>query len=259
MVFIVRSFLYEPFQIPSGSMIPTLLVGDFIVVEKFAYGIKDPITNKTIIPIGKPQRGDIAVFKFPRDTRVNFIKRIVGLPGDTIIYNAESKELTIYPACEKYQQACDHFKSTALNLHYSPLKNSGWVQVFSQMQSYFYPKEQYQNGALEFNAQAVVSNLNSRHEKLGSESHQIFSLPMTIYTTKYFYKQNDEQAGHWVVPTGHYFVMGDNRDNSEDSRFWGFVPEKNLVGRAAAIWMSFDKQPNEWPIGVRFDRIGRIH
>lgn len=260
-VFIVRSFLYEPFQIPSGSMIPTLLVGDFIIVEKFAYGIKDPITNTTLISTGKPHRGDVAVFKFPRDPKLDFIKRIVGLPGDKIVYHPEKKELTIYPRYKENQRDADEVTSESLDLHYTPWERSNCVQVLSQMQSYFYTKEQYQEQEEKqnLNSKIAISNLNSREETLGQRAHQIFSLPMTIYTTKYFYKQNNLPAGQWVVPEGHYFVMGDNRDNSEDSRFWGFVPEKNLVGRAVAIWMSFDKQPNEWPTGLRLSRIGQIH
>lgn len=256
-VFIVRSFLYEPFQIPSGSMIPTLLVGDFIVVEKFAYGIKDPITNTTLIPTGKPKRGDIAVFKFPKDTRLDFIKRIVGLPGDTVLYNAESKELTIYPACDS-EMPCQH-ANKPLDLHYTPVKDSGWMLVLPPMKTYYYTQKQYQQARSEFISTTAVSPFSSREETLGSEAHQIFSLPPVVYQSKYFYKQKNQPIGRWVVPKGHYFVMGDNRDNSEDSRFWGFVPEKNLVGRASAIWMSFEKQPNEWPTGVRFDRIGIIH
>ncbi|MCO6524464.1 MAG: signal peptidase I [Candidatus Schmidhempelia sp.] len=257
-VFFVRSFIYEPFQIPSGSMMPTLLVGDFIVVEKYAYGLKDPITNSTIIPISKPARGDVVVFKYPKDTRLDFIKRVVGLPGDKIIYNSQNKTLTIYPACKDAKSTCEAEQLSAIDLDYSPIENSDWKQVFTRDKNSFYTQQQYQEKKAEFGSYIHAFDLNTREEKLGDEKHHILTLPMTIYSGKDYYKQKDQPAGQWVVPEGYYFVMGDNRDNSEDSRFWGFVPEKNMVGRAVAIWLSFEKQPNEWPTGIRFSRIGSI-
>lgn len=257
-VFFVRSFIYEPFQIPSGSMMPTLLVGDFIVVEKYAYGLKNPITNSTIIPISKPARGDVVVFKYPKNTRIDFIKRVVGLPGDKIIYNLQAKTLTIYPACKDEPSKCKKEQLTAIDLHYSPIRTSEWKQVFTRDKSGFYTQQQYQEKKAEFGPDADVFDINTREEILGNEKHNILTLPAARNTGEDFYKQKDQPMGQWVVPEGYYFVMGDNRDNSADSRFWGFVPEKNIVGRAVAIWLSFEKQPNEWPTGIRFSHIGRI-
>lgn len=256
-VFVIRSFMYEPFQIPSGSMMPTLLVGDFILVEKYAYGIKDPITNTTLIETGKPQRGDVVVFKYPQDTQVDFIKRVVGLPGDRIVYQADTKQLLIYPACDSSTIDCQNNK--ALDLHYSPVKTSEWKQIFSQTGTNFYTDEQYKSISGELDNSVLAFDLKDREETLGDEAHKILLFPRIIHGNRDFYKQASQPAGQWVVPEGQYFVMGDNRDNSEDSRFWGFVPEKNLVGKAVFIWMSFEKQPSEWPTGIRFSQMGSIN
>ncbi|MGL5006886.1 MAG: signal peptidase I [Plesiomonas sp.] len=225
-VLVVRSFIYEPFQIPSGSMMPTLLVGDFILVEKFAYGIKDPIFQKTLIKTGEPKRGDIAVFKYPEDPSLDYIKRVVGLPGDTIVY--QDKQLFIKPACPTGKACLPLTKLEYSNIHPSPF---------------------YQG-----NAQLIEAT-----EQLGKVGHNILINPYMPEATAYYYTQTGKPVGEWVVPEGEYFVMGDNRDNSKDSRFWGFVPNANLVGKAVAIWMSFDKEPGEWPTGVRLNRIGAIH
>lgn len=259
LVFVVRSFIYEPFQIPSGSMMPTLLVGDFIAVEKFAYGLRDPITNTTIITTGHPKRGDVVVFKYPKNPSIDYIKRVVGLPGDKVVYDPELKQLFIYPACQADQADCTGFVSEPLDLGYTPIERSDWQQVFARNQNNFYTQEQFADKQSTFDPSARAVTLNTRLETLGDHQHQILIWPMVIYKSDDFYKQNNNlPAGQWIVPEGQYFVMGDNRDNSEDSRFWGFVPEQNLVGRASAIWMSFEKQPNEWPTGIRFSRIGGI-
>jgi signal peptidase I len=232
-VFVLRSFLYEPFQIPSGSMMPTLLIGDFILVEKFSYGVKEPVWQNTLIPVGEPKRGDVAVFKYPEDQRVDFIKRVVGLPGDRIVY--KDKQLYLIPACEK--DDCGNYKALDMQL----LGTEKFTDEPSMMQVY--------------------------SEILGEVSHQVIVNPNRRDHTGYYYQQKDVRTYEyeWVVPEGNYFVMGDNRDNSKDSRYWGFVPEKNLVGKAVATWISFefyrDKNgllPTWVPSAVRFERIGAI-
>ncbi|MEI7187946.1 signal peptidase I [Dickeya dianthicola] len=248
LVFVVRSFIFEPFQIPSGSMMPTLLIGDFILVEKFAYGIKDPITQTTLIETGHPKRGDIAVFKYPENPRLDYIKRVVGLPGDRVSYDPIAKQVTIQPGCGDKP-------SCALPVTYSNVEPSDFVQTFSgtgrEMTSGFYqiPVGQKSEGI----------RMAVRKETLGEVTHNILTVPGAQDQLGLYYQQIRQSLGSWVVPTGHYFMMGDNRDNSADSRYWGFVPERNLVGKATAIWMSFEKQEGEWPTGVRLSRIGGIH
>ncbi|WP_127958865.1 signal peptidase I [Serratia microhaemolytica] len=251
-VFVVRSFIYEPFQIPSGSMMPTLLIGDFILVEKFAYGIKDPITQTTLIKTGQPKRGDIAVFKFPKDPSLDYIKRVVGLPGDRVTYDPVAKQVVVWPSCGA--APCEQ----PLPFSYGRVEESDFVQIFSR------------NGMAEASGRFVqvpVSQrvpeggirLMQRHETLGEVSHRILLVPGVQDQIGAYHRQDGMPFAEWIVPAGHYFMMGDNRNNSADSRYWGFVPERNLVGRATAIWMSFEKQPGEWPTGIRFSRIGGIH
>lgn len=205
-VFILRSFVIEPFKIPSGSMIPTLHVGDFIVVNRYAYGLRLPIVNKKFIEIGEPQRGDVMVFHFPNDPSIDYIKRVVGLPGDEIIYR--DKRL--------------------------------WVNGELQAQT---PDGDYNY---------VESGLRFVHteryvEKLGEREHAMLVNPehAQIYLGKVddFPQRSQcsysEQEMRCVVPAGHYFMMGDNRDNSRDSRYWGFVPDDMIVGKAFLIWMNF--------------------
>ncbi|TYK65075.1 signal peptidase I [Colwellia echini] len=233
-VLILRSFLYEPFQIPSGSMMPTLLDGDFILVNKFNYGLKDPVARIKFIENGLPERGDIAVFKYPEDPRIDYIKRVIGLPGDRIIYR--NKSLYIKPACLDSDETCPDFEQV-------PQKLLG---------DYDGPDAKY--GMKEFESQMM----NKTHHVL-NDSH----IPSR---TSMYFQQAGTAADEFLVPANHYFVMGDNRDNSADGRFWGFVPEENLVGEAVAIWMSFDFDRSEdsflpqWvPTGIRFSRIGAIH
>lgn len=200
-VFLLRSFVVEPFKIPSGSMIPTLLVGDFILVNKFTYGIRLPVIDKKIIDINNPQRGDVMVFRYPKDTSLDYIKRVVGLPGDTVTY--QNKRLTINGQPLAYQSLPDYLDEDRL--------------IYSQQ---FF-------------------------EQLGTVEHRILNdadRDMLVMRAESFPLQNYCQytvnSISCTVPPGHYFVMGDNRDNSADSRIWGFVPEKNIVGRAFFIWMN---------------------
>ncbi|MEP4889881.1 MAG: signal peptidase I [Aliiglaciecola sp.] len=229
-VLVLRSFLYEPFQIPSGSMMPTLLVGDFILVEKFSYGLKDPVTRTKFFETGEPERGDVVVFKYPENTKLDYIKRVVGLPGDTISYS--SKDLYIKPACPSRQGCLPEYK----------------------VERDFLGQYNYQG-----------YQINKFSEKLGDVNHEILIFPRRLDDISRYHEQPGTKIGEWVVPQGHYFVMGDNRDNSEDGRFWGFVSDDHLVGKAVAIWISFEFErvpedilPTWIPTGVRFERVGGI-
>ena len=189
-VLLFRSFLFEPFKIPSGSMIPTLLIGDFIVVNKYAYGLRLPVLNKKVVGIGDPQRGDVAVFRYPVDPSINFIKRVVGLPGDTISYRDKALFINGEPV---RQETIDEYSKTAVKCSI-PAKDATLV-----------------------------------YEALGEDGHELL-----------IHEGSRGKNGSWVVPEGHYFMMGDNRDRSNDSREWGFVPEENILGRAVGIWLNFD-------------------
>ncbi len=203
-VLLLRSFLVEPFRIPSGSMMPTLLVGDFILVNKFAYGIRLPVVNTKIIEVGEPQRGDVVVFRYPKDPTVDYIKRVVGLPGDRIGYFNKVVYINGKPVGQV----------------------PGGVYIGK-------------------GSGVSMSGASRRREQLGDVQHDILVMPRT-----------PGLEGEYLVGENEYFVMGDNRDNSNDSRFWGSVPEHQLVGKAFTIWMNWDSANG----GVDFDRIGtRIH
>lgn len=206
-VLLFRSFLAEPFRIPSGSMMPTLLVGDFILVNKFAYGIRLPVLDKKIIEVGEPERGDVVVFRFPKDTTQDYIKRVIGKPGDEVTYR--NKKLYINGA-EMPQQAMGGYGGTDVD-----------------------SRELVRNGAESF------------VEQLDTVKHQIIAVPGAQVGPDFTVQ----------VPDGHYFVMGDNRDRSSDSRVWGFVPEENLVGKAFVIWMSYRGFDNGI---IEFGRLGTL-
>lgn len=232
-VLILRSFIYEPFQIPSGSMMPTLLDGDFILVNKFNYGLKDPVARHKFLENGLPDHGDVVVFKYPQDPRVDYIKRVIGLPGDRIIYR--NKSLYIKRACKETDAKCPDFV---------------------QIQQEFVGK--YEGPDAEY-------GMNEYQSKMLNKDHQILNDGHTLPRVGHYFQQAGTAPDEFLIPAKHYFVMGDNRDNSLDGRFWGFVPEENLVGEAVAIWMSFDFNrssdsflPKWFPTGVRFERIGAI-
>jgi signal peptidase I len=225
-VLLFRSFFAEPFKIPSGSMMPTLLVGDFVLVNKFAYGLRIPVLNTKFLEIGEPKRGDVFVFVYPGFTcteagkevrsgshcgmpitpvpKMNYIKRVIGLPGDTITY----RNKILYVNGKEIAQS-----------YVGPFVGVG-------------REGQRMSGA------AI------KDEMLPGVEHKILNAPVDSP-----YQSGAE--GEWQVPAGHYFAMGDNRDNSEDSRYWGFVPEQNLVGRAFVIWMN-------WDSGIDFSRLGTL-
>jgi signal peptidase I len=201
-VFVVRSFVVEPFKIPSGSMVPTLLVGDFILVNKFDYGIRLPITN-TKVTEGRPlQRGDVVVFRYPKDESVDYIKRVIGLPGDVVSY--EDKQLTINGKPVPETPLPDYFDEERI----------GYAKQFEE-------------------------DLDGRKNRILNNP----AVPPFIVGAEDFpYRDNCKYDARGVtckVPPGNYFMMGDNRDNSADSRYWGFVPDKNIVGKAFLVWMNF--------------------
>jgi signal peptidase I len=203
-VFLLRSFLVEPFKIPSSSMVPTLLVGDFILVNKFTYGIRLPVANKKIVPLGEPQRGDVMVFRYPEDPSLDYIKRVVGVPGDRIEYRD---------------------KRLAVNGQPVPLR---------QVDDYL-SKERMQ-----FSRRYVETLNGVDHEILLEDDAPAFIAPSRAFP--YAQNCNYNMSGlACTVPPGHYFMMGDNRDNSSDSRVWGFVPDENIVGKAFFIWLNLNE------------------
>ena len=201
-VLILRSFLFEPFRIPSGSMLPTLLIGDFILVQKFSYGVRLPVVNTKLFDTGSPDRGDVAVFRFPKDPNIDFIKRIVALPGDTIRY--KDKQLTV----------------------------NGVVMPLQDPAPYESPDDEGKPDP----------SLLRLTEKFDNVAHDILIAPHVVGSRAAYAVNSD-----YTVPEGHYFVMGDNRDNSNDSRYWGVVPETHLVGKAVLIWMN---------LNLHWDRLG---
>jgi signal peptidase I len=203
-VFALRSFVVEPFRIPSGSMLPTLKDGDLILVNKFQYGVRLPVIDKKILELGAPRRGDVMVFRYPVDPSVDYIKRVVGLPGDVVQY--QNKVLSINGTVVPHLRAGDYFEPD----------RSAYVGRYT--------------------------------EELGDQAHDILlnkQSPQSLMAiTDFPYRQNCEYLGNGVrctVPADHYFMMGDNRDNSLDSRYWGFVPDANIVGRAFFVWMNFSE------------------
>jgi signal peptidase I len=202
-VLILRSFVAEPFRIPSSSMMPSLLIGDFILVNKFAYGLRLPITNQKFVPIGEPERGDVVVFRPPHHPDQDWIKRVIGLPGDIVSYR-------------------DH----VLSVNGEPVDYRTVGRYVGKGRG------------------TDMTGATLLAEELPGRTHPILTredLPFMM-----------QGEGEWTVPQGSYFVMGDNRDNSEDSRFWGTLPEANLRGKAFLIWMHWDRSAG----GVDFSRMG---
>lgn len=201
LVFVLRSFLYEPFKIPSSSMVPTLVIGDLILVNKFTYGIRLPVINKKIIDVNAPQRGDVMVFKYPKDPSLDYIKRVIGVPGDRIVY--KNKRLTV----------------NGKEISYEPLPD--------------YLDEEH----LSYSKQFLESLTGVPHKILNDER-----APAYVQNPEAFPKRElctySVEGFACTVPSRHYFMMGDNRDNSLDSRYWGFVPDENIVGKAFFVWMN---------------------
>jgi signal peptidase I len=199
-VLVLRSFIAEPFRIPSGSMMPTLLIGDFILVNKFSYGVRLPVVHTKVMDLGEPERGDVVVFRYPKNPSIDYIKRVVGVPGDHIAYYNKQLYVNGMPATQDLM--------------------GDYLEI---------DPDQGKPGELMY------------REDLTGVEHDIL-----------IDKTRLSVEGEFVVPAGSYFVMGDNRDNSNDSRFWGVVPEENLVGKAFFIWMNWDFSKNS----MQTSRIG---
>jgi signal peptidase I len=203
-VFLIRSFWVEPFKIPSGSMKPTLLVGDFILVNKYTYGIRLPVVNRKVVDVNPIRRGDVVVFRYPADPSVDYIKRVVGTPGDKVVYRG--KRLTINGEDQSVQA-----------------------------------------GGFYTDAELNYLRLPTFTEKLGHATHQMMVMPgqppVDLAQVRQFANRGNceynDDGFSCTVPAGHYFMMGDNRDQSSDSRYWGFVPDENIKGRAFLVWMNF--------------------
>ncbi len=210
-VFLLRSFLFEPFRIPSGSMLPTLQNGDLILVNKYEYGVRLPIIDRKVVEVGNPARGDVVVFRYPVDPSIDYIKRVVGVPGDTVEYR--DKTLFINGQRVEAERSGDYYEPD----------RSSYVGRYT--------------------------------EKLGDVSHEILLnrqqrqsyMPISNFPHRENCSYNNGSV-RCTVPPGHYFMMGDNRDNSLDSRYWGFVPDDHIVGRAFLIWMNFSEP----------SRVGRV-
>ena len=204
-VFVIRSFFIQPYRVPTGSLEPTVIPGDFILVNQYEYGVRLPIWDKKLKKVSSPKRGQIALFYYPVNRRLTFVKRVIGLPGDKISYVNKQLSINGKPVPQKF-------------LGYSM---------------------DYDNDGRAWKVAVYEENLNG-------VKHKIYIRPNIKGID--FYKLK--------VPKGHYFMMGDNRDNSEDSRYWGFVPEKDLIGRAMLIWMSWDSHAADWLNKIRWHRIG---
>jgi signal peptidase I len=201
-VFVLRSFLFEPFKIPSGSMIPTLLVGDLILVNKFTYGLRLPVINMKLTEGNAPERGDVMVFRYPPKPSLDYIKRVVGVPGDEVAY-----------------------LNKRLSINGQPVTTTPLPDFFDEDAMLYF--KQFEE-ALE----------GGRHRILNDDKRPGFISAADDFQ----YRDNCRYSVEGVVckvPAGHYFMMGDNRDNSLDSRYWGFVPDQNIVGKAFFIWMNF--------------------
>lgn len=213
LVFLLRGFIAEPFRIPSGSMLPTLEIGDFILVNKFSYGLRLPIVHKKLVELGNPERGDIVVFRHPPKNKVSYIKRMIGLPGDKIEYHANEllvngKRVASVPKGD-----------------YIPFSETRSLSLYNQV--------------------IATETSGNGGEMLGE---------MVEYSVLFNNNSaNRARKGALVVPEGHYFVMGDNRDNSADSRLWGFVPDQNIIGKAFFIWFHWDTVKGG---GLKFSRVG---
>lgn len=213
-VFLIRSFVIQPYRVPTGSLEPTIIPGDFILVNQFAYGLRFPVWNKKLVNIGEPKTGQIALFFWPVNNHVTFIKRVIGVPGDRISYINKVLYVNGKAATQKF-------------VGYTTDSNGPGTPTW---------------------------RVAIYREDLNGVKHDIYICPKdSIYCPT----SGIHNFYNLVVPKGKYFMMGDNRDNSDDSRDWGFVPEKDFIGKAMFIWMSWDSEQSNWLKKIRWDRIGK--
>lgn len=215
LVFVVRSFIYEPFNIPSGSMIPTLRIGDLILVEKFRYGIRLPVGHQEVINTGRPDRGDVVVFRYPSDPDVDYIKRVIGVPGDVVRVREGMIQLNGDMVSKPMDAPLQLGPGEVFRVSQEKLGNASYLSLRNAVPA------------------PTFAMLSHPHREFCEQTAEVLSCK---------------------VPAGHYFVMGDNRDNSADSRIWGFVPEGNLVGRAVVVWFNASEV-----FSGRWGRLGSIH
>ena len=204
-VFLIRSFVIQPYTVPSGSLEPTVVPGDFMLVNQYSYGITMPIWNKQLIAVGKPQRGQIALFYYPVNPQLTFVKRVIGLPGDRISY----------------------------------IDRVLYINGKKMTQTFVKDRSDIEQGE-------ATTDVKIYQEDLDGLKHDI----------QIDQRKSSVNFKDLVVPKGEYFMMGDNRDNSDDSRYWGFVPENDFLGKAMFIWLSWDKSATQWSHKVRWERIG---
>nr|WP_246213253.1 signal peptidase I [Enterobacteriaceae endosymbiont of Macroplea mutica] len=233
--FSVRFFIYEPCYIMSDSMLPNLLIGDTILVNKFIYGIHNPFNNKLLIQNKIPQRGDIVVFQYPKNKKIHFIKRIIGIPGDKIIYNEYSKQIMLYTMKKGQYHLTSIIKYNFLLSPHNTLKQQTFFKnIFKTLKFLEYK------------------------EIINKRAHIILLLPEIIndHLKTYYHFHNTYYS--WIIPPENYFVMGDNRDDSYDSRYWGLINKKDILGQAQYVLFNIHKEHNKWPIGTSLNRIFKI-
>lgn len=247
-VLVVRSFLIEPFNIPSSSMVPTLYTGDFVAVNKYTYGIRLPLINREVIDLGSPQRGDVIVFRYPDNPKIYYIKRVIGVGGDTVSFN--QGQLSINGEAIP-TQSIDFTADTTMVERMYPAGRTEAGQSISAEQA------RQQGISEETSAKYVQETPSPEHQHLVRylDDRVWFQYAGFLQQNSPNFMSSQGQQWQITVPQGQYFVMGDNRERSADSRFWGFVPDDNVAGKAVYIWMHKETGLNV----PTFSRNGAIH
>ncbi|CAL4320539.1 signal peptidase I [Buchnera aphidicola] len=251
LIFIIRCFLYEPFYICSQSMFPELSTGDYIIVQKYSYGISNPFTNHKIITFHHPKRGDVIIFRSLKDFNTMYIKRVIAIAGDKISYDHVNKKITIY----KNYQNIQNNKNNKISVHDKLIKKENnyinkKINFFTIIKNLFKEKKTLSMSDIHH---------NMYQENIDNYKYNIILSNIQKNIIKSYFHQNNQPKQSWIVPKNQCFVMGDNRDNSIDSRSFGFVTENNILGKANYIWMHIEKKEHQWPTGIDISRIGKIH